>query len=128
MYTVHVLVLVLEQRTLTPDYGYCSKRAVPTAVPTGRLLAVDAPGDHMSDFRRATRLRERIDAAPDGGFNHLYLLNAPHSLERSRVELLHPASGRQLQLHTDQRSLQFYTGTLLLCELFFKTLLLRNSN
>lgn len=90
-------------------YCMCA-RAVPTSVPTGRLLPVDEPGDQMSDFRRPTRLRERLEAAPDGGYNHLYLLNEPHSLERPRIELLHPASGRQLELYTDQRSLQFYTG------------------
>ena len=69
------------------------------------------------DFRSGARLGERL-AAPDaqtrlaGGFDHTFALRAPSTFRRAAV-LRHPASGRVLQVATNQPGLQLYTGNTL---------------
>jgi aldose 1-epimerase len=85
-------------------------------IPT-ELTAVD--GTPM-DFREPRRIGDRL-RAPDPqlrharGYDHAWVLDdaaAGQSL-RTAAELLHPPSGRVLEVLTDQPSVQFYSGNFL---------------
>ncbi|MCQ2153236.1 MAG: galactose mutarotase [Bacteroidales bacterium] len=82
-------------------------------IPTGDLLPVDGT---PFDFRQPHAIGERIEGdnlqlAHGGGYDHNWVLNAPSDGELHTVcTVLEPASGRVLEIATDQPGLQFYCG------------------
>ena len=89
-------------------------------IPTGRLVDVrDTPFDFQNG---ATRLGDAIAAltpspegATQGGVDHCLVLDdwQPDGALRPAVTLTDPASGRSLEILTDQPGLQVYTGNYL---------------
>ncbi len=89
-------------------------------IPTGRLVDVkDTPFDFTN---RATRLGDAIAAltpspegATQGGVDHCLVLDdwQPDGALRPAVTLTDPASGRSLEILTDQPGIQVYTGNYL---------------
>jgi aldose 1-epimerase len=83
-------------------------------IPTGELRSVD---ETPFDFRRATAVGERIDAADDqlrkaNGYDHNFVLDSGGKFALA-AELYDPTSGRVLQVLTDQPGIQFYSGNFL---------------
>ncbi|TAE78405.1 MAG: galactose mutarotase [Verrucomicrobia bacterium] len=83
-------------------------------IPTGEICPV--AGTPL-DFTNPTRIGDRIDtdfAALQlaGGYDHAWVLR-PGSGVRYAARLFHPASGRTLEVLTDQPAIQFYGGNFL---------------
>lgn len=81
-------------------------------IPTGQLAPVAGT---PFDFQQATAIGARINTPNDqlkigGGYDHNYVLNAPHSLTKASVVATDPASGRQLRVYTTEPGVQFYSG------------------
>ena len=82
-------------------------------VPTGEIATLD---DTPLDFRKATRIGDRIDAltpTPTIGYDHNYVLNNTNGEVRAVATLHDPASGRTVTVLTDQPGLQIYSGNFL---------------
>ena len=83
-------------------------------IPTGAILPVAGT---PFDFRRATRIGDRIDAPDDqirnaGGYDHNWVLRGRSSLSRA-ARLAEPRSGRVMHVYTSEPGLQFYSGNFL---------------
>ena len=76
-----------------------------TQIPTGELRPVVGT---PFDFRTSHAIGERIAQVP-GGYDHNWLLNPAGPAAR----VYDPASGRTLEVTTDQPGVQFYTGNFL---------------
>ncbi|WP_426954454.1 aldose epimerase family protein [Muricoccus radiodurans] len=87
-----------------------------TAIPTGELRPVEGT---PFDFRRPTRIGARLRAADPQllvgrGYDHNWALRDPVTPgPRLAARLRDPASGRVLEVLTDQPGLQFYSGNFL---------------
>jgi aldose 1-epimerase len=82
-------------------------------IPTGEIASV--AGTPL-DFRTRQRLADRIDKLGDAqadGYDHNYILNGPRGVLKFAAQLYHPASGRVMNVHTDQPGLQLYAGNML---------------
>jgi aldose 1-epimerase len=82
-------------------------------IPTGEVASVvDTP----LDFRKSTRIGERVDAltdTPAKGYDHNFVLRSPNTGIRPVAILKDPKSGRSLTVLSDQPGLQFYGGNFL---------------
>ena len=78
-----------------------------TLIPTGELRPVDGP----MDFRKPMPVGSRIDSVA-GGYDHNYVLNNNGIFARV-AELVDPASGRVMEVFTDEPGMQFYSGNFL---------------
>ena len=76
-------------------------------IPTGEILPVAGT---PYDFREPTLLGTKFAAMRRKGFDHNFVLNASSGTGAPAAVILHPPSGRQLEVFTDQPGLQFYTG------------------
>ncbi|MEP2237283.1 MAG: aldose epimerase family protein [Maribacter sp.] len=86
-----------------------------TLIPTGELVPVD---NTPFDFRTATLVGNVIDKEHRqieiaGGFDHCWVLNEAATGYRSVATAYHAATGRVIEVLTDQRGMQFYTGNFL---------------
>lgn len=82
-------------------------------VPTG--VIADVAGTPL-DLRRPTPLATALAALaadPAGGFDHNLVVDGAAGEVRLAARVVHPASGRSLELHTDQPAVQVYTGNML---------------
>jgi len=94
-----------------------AKRFTPvddTLIPTGELKAVEGT---PLDFTKPHAIGERIAAkdeqiARGGGYDHNFVLDAGGKTAPA-ARIKDPASGRTLEIHTDQPGIQFYTGNFL---------------
>jgi aldose 1-epimerase len=77
-------------------------------VPTGELL----PATDAFDFKAGKRIGQHIDQL-ENGYDHYFVLSKNRDLNRPAALVRDPASGRTLQLFTDQPGLQFYSGNFL---------------
>ena len=78
-------------------------------IPTGALEPVDGT---VLDFRRPRRLGDRLPtdgAQPWPGFDSAFVLDA-HDMPDVSVRLHDPASGRTMDVHTSEPSIQMYTA------------------
>jgi aldose 1-epimerase len=80
-------------------------------IPTGQIAPVAGT---PFDFRTPRPIGERIGEPDDqlryaGGYDHNFVLNRPGLAARLRE----PASGRVLELYTDEPGVQFYSGNFL---------------
>jgi aldose 1-epimerase len=81
------------------------------AIPTGEIAPV--AGTPM-DFTTPHRIGERIDAdfgpvQAAGGYDHCWVLREGEGV-RFAGSLMHPQSGRRMEVWTDQPGVQVYTG------------------
>ncbi|WP_400193265.1 aldose epimerase family protein [Hymenobacter sp. B81] len=94
----HELQLPAERYTVVDD----------TLIPTGELRPVN--GTPM-DFRRPHPIGARIGQVA-GGYDHNWVLPDEPGL-RLAARVQEPASGRRLEVYTDQPGVQFYSGNFL---------------
>jgi aldose 1-epimerase len=85
----------------------------PTLIPTGELAAVEGT---PFDFRKAKPIGKDIGATNEqlkigGGFDHNWVLNGTGF--KKAGTLTDPASGRSLEISTDEPGMQFYSGNFL---------------
>jgi aldose 1-epimerase len=86
-----------------------------TLIPTGKRDSVDST---PFDFRKATRIGERIEANDQQlkygkGYDHNWVLNHKTAVIGLAARVEEPTSGRILEVLTDQPGVQFYTGNFL---------------
>ena len=86
-----------------------------TLIPTGKIEPVAGT---PFDFRKATEIGSRIGQDNEQlkfgkGYDHNFVLNRPGDLTAVAAKVEDPASGRVLQVYTDQPGIQFYTGNFL---------------
>ncbi len=75
-------------------------------IPTGALLPVE---NTPFDFRDFCKPEDKIVQKPEG-YDQNFVLNMPAGKNEPAAEVYHPASGRLLQIFTDQPGMQLYTG------------------
>ena len=107
----HELTLNADNYTATDD----------TLIPTGKIEPVT---DTALDFRKAHVIGERIpdkEAKETGdcetstlGYDHNFVVNGEAGTMRLAARLKDPASGRVMEIHTDQPGIQFYSGNFLM--------------
>jgi len=78
-------------------------------IPTGEIA--DVRGTPL-DFTAPTRIGERIGQV-EGGYDHNFVVRGTAGEVRLAARADDPASGRALELHTDQPGVQFYSGNFL---------------
>ncbi|CAF1002336.1 unnamed protein product [Adineta steineri] len=76
-------------------------------IPTGEIKPVE---NTPYDFRKLTRIGERIDESFDG-YDLMYVIDG--NGKRSFAKLIHEPSGRTISVESTQKGLQFYTGNFL---------------
>jgi aldose 1-epimerase len=84
-------------------------------IPTGELASVEGT---PFDFRKPTAVGARIDSDNDQlkkghGYDHNWVLDREGKKMAEAAEVYDPASGRVLQVLTDEPGVQFYTGNFL---------------
>ncbi|MFA9430794.1 aldose epimerase family protein [Egicoccus sp. AB-alg2] len=82
-------------------------------IPTGEIAEV--AGTPL-DLRQPTRIGDRLPALaddPGGGIDHNFVVDGEPGRQRPAARVEDPASGRTLEVHTDQPGVQFYTGNML---------------
>jgi aldose 1-epimerase len=79
-------------------------------IPTGELRPV--AGTEM-DFTQPAAIGSRIMEVAGGGYDHNYVLNHPPGQVGLAARVYEPASGRVMEVYTDQPGVQFYTGNFL---------------
>ncbi|KAJ3682560.1 hypothetical protein LUZ60_015133 [Juncus effusus] len=81
----------------------------PTLIPTGEVVPVEGtPFDFLSE----TLIGARMDQVQGEGYDHNYVLDCdePRDDLKKAVRLKDPLTGRVLELWTDAKGMQFYTG------------------
>jgi aldose 1-epimerase len=81
-------------------------------IPVGKITPVAGT---PFDFRHATTIGDRIDQENEqlkfgGGYDHNWVLNHKGDLKVVAARVEDPASGRVLEVYTDQPGIQFYTA------------------
>ena len=68
------------------------------------------------DLRNSTLLGDVIDKVPGGGYDHNFCLRVSNDTTNETnlvARVLHPTSGRYLQVFSNQPGVQFYTANFL---------------
>lgn len=86
-----------------------------TLIPTGELQDV---ANTPFDFRKPKLIGKDIDAKDEQlirgkGYDHCWVLNNPEKGKTVIAKAYHPASGRVLEVTTDEPGIQFYSGNFL---------------
>lgn len=86
-----------------------------TLIPTGEIAPVEST---PFDFRTPTAIGARIDAddaqiRAGGGYDHNWVLDRSGTGMELAARVVHPASGRTLEVRTTEPGLQFYAGNFL---------------
>jgi aldose 1-epimerase len=84
-------------------------------IPTGELAAVDGT---PFDFRRPALIGQRIGEEHEQlrrgrGYDHNFVLNRKGDGLVHAARLIHPTSGRRMDVHTTEPGMQFYSGNYL---------------
>ncbi|MGB3409077.1 MAG: aldose epimerase family protein, partial [Jannaschia sp.] len=84
-------------------------------IPTGELTPVEGT---PFDFTEPKLVGKEINADNNqlelgGGYDHCWVLNNQEEGYRSVASAYHPATGRNLEVSTDEPGMQFYTGNFL---------------
>lgn len=93
----HVLQISADHYTPTDD----------TLIPTGQIAPV--AGTPL-DFRRPTRVGDRIGQLAIGGYDHNFVLNAGSAKPHLAARLEDPATGRKMEVLTTEPGVQLYSG------------------
>jgi aldose 1-epimerase len=80
-----------------------------TLIPTGELKPVKGT---PFDFTTPHAIGERIAQVP-GGYDHNWVLNGSSEGQHAAATVYDPASGRTMEVTTDEPGIQFYTGNFL---------------
>lgn len=75
-------------------------------IPTGEFRKVE---NSPMDFTRAKKIGTDIGDVP-GGYDHNYVISRENNELQKSAELLHPETGRKLELFTTEPGVQFYSG------------------
>ncbi|XP_076244482.1 galactose mutarotase [Calliopsis andreniformis] len=81
------------------------------SIPTGEIRSVE---NNIMDLRNSTTLGDVIDKVPGGGYDYNFCLT--NNIENNKnfvAKVIHPASGRYLEVYTNQPGVQFYTANFL---------------
>ncbi|KAL7877731.1 hypothetical protein SRHO_G00043740 [Serrasalmus rhombeus] len=83
-----------------------------TMIPTGEIRPVE---NSLFDLRKPVLLGPRLKELPGPGFDHNFCLWVPGQpkLERKCARVVHPGTGRVLEVSTTQPGVQFYTSNFL---------------
>ncbi|XP_011868984.1 PREDICTED: aldose 1-epimerase isoform X2 [Vollenhovia emeryi] len=94
----HVFILNADRWTVT-DSG---------SIPTGEIRSVE---NSIMDLRKPTILGDVIDKVPGGGYDYNFCLPEPHDHRKRNFvgKVVHPASGRRLEVYSNQPGVQLYT-------------------
>jgi aldose 1-epimerase len=81
-------------------------------IPTGELAYV---ADMPFDFSTLQAIGSRIEhvTGDPPGYDHCFVLRSQDSSLALAARVVHPASGRTMEIHTTQPGIQFYTGNFL---------------
>ncbi|XP_012226476.1 galactose mutarotase isoform X2 [Linepithema humile] len=95
----HVVTLNADRWTVTDN----------ESIPTGEIRSV---ANSVMDLRKPTTLGDVIDKVPGGGYDYNFCLPEPYDHRKVNfvAKVLHPASGRCLEVHSNQPGVQFYTA------------------
>lgn len=106
---------ILQHRLAIPASAYTPVDE--TLIPTGERRPVEATA---FDFRQEKSIGRDIRAGGDeqliiaSGYDHNFIIDAPADGSLRKVAALHhPASGRSMEVWSDQPGLQFYSGNFL---------------
>lgn len=80
-----------------------------TSIPTGEIRSVE---NSVMDLRKATILGDVIDKVPGGGYDYNFCMPEPHDRRKTYhiAKVLHPDTGRRLDVYTNQPGVQLYTS------------------
>ncbi|XP_070697126.1 galactose mutarotase [Pempheris klunzingeri] len=83
-----------------------------TSIPTGEIRGVEGT---PFDLRKPVLISSRLKEVPGPGFDHNFCLSSPGDTwtERPAARVVHPASGRVLEVSSSQPGVQFYTANFL---------------
>lgn len=81
-------------------------------IPTGEIRPVE---NSLFDLRKPVLLGSRLKELPGPGFDHNFCLWLPSQSKQERkcARVVHPATGRVLEVSTTQPGVQFYTSNFL---------------
>lgn len=80
-------------------------------IPTGEIRAVDGT---VMDFRQPRPIGERIQQVEDKNYDHCYVLNKPTDERLAfAARVVHPPTGRVMEVFTTQPGVQFFTASFL---------------
>jgi aldose 1-epimerase len=104
---------ILDHRLTLPSSKFTPVDA--SLIPTGEIRDISST---PFDFRRATRIGERIDAADEqlnlgGGYDHNWVLDQNQGKLTEAAGLYEPHSGRAMKVFTTEPGIQFYSGNFL---------------
>lgn len=82
------------------------------SIPTGEIQPVD---NSVMDLRNVTILGDVIEKVPGGGYDYNFCLPEPYDYKKTRfvAQVVHPTSGRLLEVYSNQPGVQFYTSNFL---------------
>jgi len=82
------------------------------SIPTGEIRPVK---NSIMELRNPTLLGNVIDKVPGGGYDYNFCLPEPHDYKKKSfvAQVLHPTSGRTLEVYSNQPGVQFYTSNFL---------------
>ncbi|HUG92136.1 MAG TPA: aldose epimerase family protein [Planctomycetaceae bacterium] len=85
-----------------------------TLIPTGELAEVkDTPLDFTEPMEIGKRIGELKQDKPNGGYDHCYVIRGEPGKLRPAARVVHPGSGRVMEIETTEPGVQFYTGNFL---------------
>jgi aldose 1-epimerase len=83
-------------------------KITPEQIPTGEFQEV---GDTCFDFRLPVELGTAISKTPGNGFDHSFCVTSGSAQSLTFVaRVVHPTSGRTMEIYSDQSSVLFYTS------------------
>ena len=82
------------------------------SIPTGEIRSVE---NTIMDLRNSTALGDVIDKVSGGGYDHNFCITANNAANDTEfvARVLHPTSGRFLEIYSNQPGVQFYTSNFL---------------
>ena len=80
-----------------------------TFIPTGEIAPVEGT---PLDFRTPYAIGDRIDSV-EGGYDHNFVLDSQDGSLSLAAKVVHPGTGRVMEIYTTEPGLQFYTGNFL---------------
>nr|XP_033324379.1 aldose 1-epimerase-like isoform X2 [Megalopta genalis] len=98
----HVVAINADRWTVTNE----------RSIPTGEIRPVE---NSIMDLRNLTKLKDVINKVPGGGYDYNFCLPETDSVNENKfvAKVSHPASGRYLEVHSNQPGVQFYTANFL---------------